>query len=86
MPLLADIFAALMAASVRTKMMERIMQASITLKRRLILINVHKLNVYVFLMALMSFQVVKIHHGSRTRASQGRVRRLTLDPVESWLK
>lgn len=34
----------------------------------------------------MSLQVVKIHHGSLTSASQGRVRRLTLEPVLSWLK
>lgn len=60
--------------------MEMNMHASITPNRELILTRSQTLNMYVLEMMSISFQVVKIHHGSRTRASQGRMRRLAVEP------
>lgn len=60
--------------------MEMNMHPSITPKRGFILMRSKTLNMYVFEMMSISFQVVKIHHGSRTRASQGRMRRLASEP------
>ena len=71
---------ALMTTSVRRNAIEINMHASMTPKRGLILIRWRTLNIYVLEMISISFQVVKIHHGSRNRASQGRMRRLAEDP------
>lgn len=71
---------ALTITSVRRKAIEVNMHTIITPKRVLILINVHNLKPYVFPIASISFHVVKIHQGSRTRASHGRIRILTSDP------
>ena len=86
MPLLAVILAALTATSVSKKTMESSMHASMTPNLLLIRIKVQRLKAYVCLIAWISFHVVKIHQGSRSKASQGRVRRLILEPTLSWLK
>jgi hypothetical protein len=82
MPLLAEIFAALITMSVDRKTIENAMQSNMIPKRVLIRTSAHRLYPYVFLIAATSFQVVKIHHGSRSSASHGRVRTLTSEPSE----
>lgn len=81
-PLLVVSLAALTTTSVTRKTIENAMQSNMMPKRVLIRIKAHSLKPYVFLIELTSFHVVKIHHGSRTRASHGRVRTFASDPNE----
>lgn len=82
MPLLAVTRAALTATSVSRKTIDKNMQSNMIPKRVLILTSAMMLYPYVFLIASMSLYVVKIHHGSRTKASQGLMRTLASDPRE----
>jgi len=81
-PLLAVTLAALTAMSVTRKTMDNSIQSNMTPNLLLIRTKDHTLKLYVFPIASISFQVVKIHQGSRTRASHGRMRTLTSDPSE----
>jgi hypothetical protein len=79
-PLLGIVLWKLTTKSVTRNIIDSAIHVNMTPKRLLIHISVHTLNPYVFLIARTSFTVVKTHHGSRSNASQGRVRILALLP------
>jgi hypothetical protein len=71
---------ALITISVNKKAMEMNMHPSMTPNLGLILTRPQTLNMYVLDMISISFHVVKIHHGSRTSASHGRMRKFAVEP------